>query len=288
MLVADIAFVIISSRCPKGTADRFDGGRVKAGFRKSAVLATAAVQWQFVGSVARAAFILRAVPNANVERTEDGNGRAHDRHATFGCGPDEHWHGIIFDLGQLYHISESEENVQMYSDAFRPDRATVRTMPHTPALESPSQILVQASEGFQAYKIPRLRPQATVIFSFCFMLRSQMMNHGRIAKEKSAATNHAGKSQTFSFMNPRSCSTHNQPSLYHNSDAGEQSDKSGDPKTSPDKPNLNFISHDSKKEGANGSFTYTNDHDTSHLAEHFIHGGFGIDNRVTDISKQSP
>ena len=80
----------------------------------------------------------------------------------------------------------------------------------------------------------------------------------------------------------------NWKALYYNGNTGEQGDENGDPKTTPDKPNLNFISHNSKKEGAHSSFTYTNYHDTSHLAENFIHGGFGVDNWVTDISKQSP
>ena len=34
-------------------------------------------------------------------------------------------------------------NLQMYSDAFRPDRATVRTIPHTPALEDVCQTMIE-------------------------------------------------------------------------------------------------------------------------------------------------
>lgn len=81
-------------------------------------------------------------------------------------------------------------DVQMYSWAFKPDRATVRTIPHTPALGM-SVTLCKRSQLDKTYKTPRLRPQAIVIFSLRFMLRSQITNQGRIAKEKSAATNHA-------------------------------------------------------------------------------------------------
>ena len=83
----------------------------------------------------------------------------------------------------------------MYSDAFNPARALVRMMPHIPALGYLVRLMFKRLKKSQTYNTPRLRPQATVIFSFCFMLRSQTMNQGRIAKEKSAATNHAAKPQ---------------------------------------------------------------------------------------------
>jgi hypothetical protein len=51
--------------------------------------------------------------------------------------------------------------------------------------------MIESSRRWMAYKIPRLRPHATVIFSLRFMLSSQMTNHGRIAKQKSATTNQA-------------------------------------------------------------------------------------------------
>ena len=79
----------------------------------------------------------------------------------------------------------------MYSCAFNPFRATVRTMPQTPALGCVIRSILQVKFCFKAYKTPRLRPHATVIFSLRFMFRSQMINHGRIAKEKSATTNQA-------------------------------------------------------------------------------------------------
>lgn len=83
-----------------------------------------------------------------------------------------------------------ERDVQMYSEASNPLNATVRTMPHIPALSLLDWF--PRMEGLlQTYKTPRLRPHATVIFSLFFILRSQITNHGRIAKQKSAATNHA-------------------------------------------------------------------------------------------------
>lgn len=61
------------------------------------------------------------------------------------------------------------------------------------------------------YKIPRLRPHATVIFSLRFMLSSHITNHGRIAKQKSAMTNQAAHvSNTPTHQITRD--THNQQS----------------------------------------------------------------------------
>ena len=83
----------------------------------------------------------------------------------------------------------------MYSDAFRPDRAMVRTIPQTSALSMSVSDMITRKPAIwmdvYTHKTPRLRPQAMVIFSLRFMLRSQITNHGRMAKEKSAATNQA-------------------------------------------------------------------------------------------------
>jgi hypothetical protein len=89
-----------------------------------------------------------------------------------------------------YDILRMEKlgNLQIYSLAFNPSSATVRTIPHTPALPLLDPWYDRKNP---TYKIPRLRPHATVIFSFRFMLSSQITNHGRIAKQKSATTNHA-------------------------------------------------------------------------------------------------
>ncbi|KAJ5422676.1 hypothetical protein N7491_011121 [Penicillium cf. griseofulvum] len=55
--------------------------------------------------------------------------------------------------------------------------------------------------------------------------------------------------------------------LHYNSNAGEKRDRSSDSKTSPDKPDLNFIPHNSKKEHPNSCFTHANGHDSSYLAK---------------------
>lgn len=83
----------------------------------------------------------------------------------------------------------------MYSDALKTESATVRMMPHTPVLVRLYlvRMTVREKQVIQTYNTPRLRPQAMVIFSFRFIFSFQRTNHGRMAKEKSAATNHAGR-----------------------------------------------------------------------------------------------
>lgn len=70
--------------------------RFKAGFRIMAPVSTTAIQWQSIGSVARrAARAIQSVFDVDVEGTEDGDGRTHDRDAALGGGPNEHWNRII-------------------------------------------------------------------------------------------------------------------------------------------------------------------------------------------------
>lgn len=76
--------------------------------------------------------------------------------------------------------------------------------------------------------------------------------------------------------------------LYYDSNTGEQREDNSKSKEPLDKTNLDLISHNSKKEGANSQLAYANSHNTSHLAEDFIFDGCEIDGRITDISEQSP
>lgn len=90
-------------------------------------------------------------------------------------------------------MGKNLNGLHIYSEAFKPARALVRMIPQIPALRSQLEEYASFCLENMTYNIPRLRPQATVIFSFCFMFRSQTTNHGRIAKAKSAATNHASR-----------------------------------------------------------------------------------------------
>lgn len=71
--------------------------RFKAGFRKTAPVSTTTIQWQSVGGITRrgVARAIRSVFDVDVEVTENGDGRTHDRGAALGGGPNEHWDRII-------------------------------------------------------------------------------------------------------------------------------------------------------------------------------------------------
>lgn len=75
--------------------------------------------------------------------------------------------------------------------------------------------------------------------------------------------------------------------LYYDSDAGEQCDENGSRKEPPNEPNLDLISHNSKKEDANGTFANTDYHKTSHLAKHFVLDSCEVDGWITDLCVQS-
>lgn len=73
--------------------------------------------------------------------------------------------------------------------------------------------------------------------------------------------------------------------LHDHGDAGEKCNESGDSKTAPDNPDLEFIPHNSKKKHADSSFAEANDHDPSYLAEDFIFDSCEVYDRITDISE---
>ena len=52
-------------------------------------------------------------------------------------------------------------NLQMYSDAFRPDRATVRTIPHTPALEDVCQTMIEEWVGWVSFCLQYSKTETT-------------------------------------------------------------------------------------------------------------------------------
>lgn len=76
--------------------------------------------------------------------------------------------------------------------------------------------------------------------------------------------------------------------LHNHSDASKQRDNGRYSHAGPDKHNLNPISHDSKKERANCQFSYSDGHETRHLAEHFILGGGDVTCQIIHIGEESP
>lgn len=100
------------------------------------LLTSTAIHRQLIRVVAGGAILaILSVSNTNIERAEDGDCGAHYCGAALGRGPDEHWNGVICFCKLMWQSKTwLGEDVQMYSDASRPDSATVRTIPHTPAL----------------------------------------------------------------------------------------------------------------------------------------------------------
>ena len=62
----------------------------------------------------------------------------------------------------------------------------------------------------------------------------------------------------------------NWDTLYHNSDAGEYCDDRSSHDEKPDDSDLDLVPYDAKKEKTDRNLANTNDHDSGHLAEHFI------------------
>lgn len=74
--------------------------------------------------------------------------------------------------------------------------------------------------------------------------------------------------------------------LHYDSNASEHRDKSSGRNANPDKPNLCLISHNSKKEYANGHLAYANGHDSRHLTEQFVLDSRDIGGWIIDIHAQ--
>lgn len=75
--------------------------------------------------------------------------------------------------------------------------------------------------------------------------------------------------------------------LYDDGDTGKQCNQDGDCKTAPDDPNLDCVAHNTEKEHADSTFSHTNNHDSSNLAEKLIFDGCEVYGRVTNFREQS-
>ena len=71
------------------------------------------------------------------------------------------------------------------------------------------------------------------------------------------------------------------------SDAGEEGDEDRCCEESPNKTDLDLVSHDSEEEEADRELAYTNDHETGHLTEDFEFDGGPVDIRIADLREQS-